>query len=81
MMMGGGWLVGLLVLLLFLLLVGGLIAGAVLLLRPGSGLNPGGPPGLRPVREDDPLEILRSRYARGEITREEYERMREDMRR
>ncbi|WP_406616476.1 SHOCT domain-containing protein [Candidatus Caldatribacterium sp.] len=28
---------------------------------------------------EDPLEILKRRYARGEITREEYERMREDL--
>lgn len=32
-------------------------------------------------REEDPLEILKRRYARGEITREEYERMREDLKR
>lgn len=31
--------------------------------------------------DEDPLEILKRRYARGEITREEYERMREDLKR
>jgi len=29
--------------------------------------------------EQDPLTILRARYARGEITRKEYERMKEDL--
>lgn len=31
--------------------------------------------------DEDPLEILKRRYAPGEITREEYERMREDLKR
>jgi len=31
-------------------------------------------------RTEDPLEILKVRYAKGEITREEYERMREELR-
>ncbi len=35
----------------------------------------------RSPHEEDPLEILKRRYARGEITREEYERMREDLKR
>jgi len=30
-------------------------------------------------REKAPLEIVRDRYARGEITREEFERMRADL--
>lgn len=38
--------------------------------------------GSRPERrsEEDALEILRRRYARGEITREEFNTMREDIR-
>ncbi len=30
-------------------------------------------------RTDAPLDILNKRYARGEITRDEYQRMREDL--
>lgn len=81
MMMGGGWLIGLLVLFLFLLLLVGLVVAGVWLMRPGSGFNLGGPP--RPAARDDEdaVEILRRRYAQGEITREQYETMREDLRR
>jgi putative membrane protein len=42
--------------------------------RPGGPT--GAPPPSAPPRPDDPLEILRARYARGEIDDEEYERRR-----
>lgn len=31
------------------------------------------------VQKQDPLDILKMRYARGEITREQYERMKQDL--
>ena len=40
--------------------------------------QPGGPPGPWP-RKDDALEILKRRYARGEISKEEYEERRRDL--
>jgi len=48
---------------------------------PPPGTPPAGPPGAAlgwgpAPRPDDPLEILRQRYARGEIDDEEYERRR-----
>jgi putative membrane protein len=34
---------------------------------------------LAPLAPDDPLRILKQRYARGEISEEEYRRMREEL--
>jgi putative membrane protein len=66
------WLgLALLFLFLLLILVGGGVVVVVLLARSGSRAGSS--------RGDDALEILRQRYARGEIDREEYERMREDL--
>ena len=42
----------------------------------GSG---GAPSDIRPHPPETPLEIVRKRYARGEITREEFERMKKDL--
>lgn len=65
-------------LLLFLLLSGLLILGAVWLVRavfPGAAPLPG------PSRGPDPTarQILDQRYARGEISKEEYDRIRRDL--
>ena len=79
MMMGGGWLIGLIVLVLFLLLVGGGIAAIVWFVAQGSG-SPRQGSGQEPRRESEALEILRRRYAAGEIDREEFQRMREELR-
>lgn len=38
-----------------------------------------GPPPVRTGRHETPLEILQRRYARGEITKEEYETIRHDL--
>ena len=68
------WLV--LIVAFWVLVIAGLVLGVRWLLRQdrASHLPPGppmAPPGPRP---DDPLEILRQRYARGEIDEEEYAR-------
>jgi len=41
-------------------------------------LTPWDVPGQR-KRQDDPLDILKKRYANGEIGREQFERMKEDL--
>jgi len=68
MIMGGGMWIGLI---LLVLLVGGGIAAAVWFLGQSSKQEP--------RRESDALEILSQRYARGEISREEFQRMRKEL--
>lgn len=76
---GGEWL-GLLLLGLFVLLVLiGLVLIVIWAVRSGStgGSRPGeGPPDRQPTRGDRALEEARARYARGEISREEFEEIR-----
>jgi putative membrane protein len=75
---GLGWMIfGSLMMIVFW---GGLIALIVLAVRglTSSGKRDSGPQG--PSRsEPTALEILKIRYARGEITREEYEEMRQTL--
>lgn len=73
MMYGGGWVVGIVILLLVLLAVGAIVIGGTWLIgrnATAAALTSGNPGA-------DPLEILRRRYASGEITHEEYDTMRE----
>jgi putative membrane protein len=79
MMMGGGLLIGLVVLILFLLLVAGGIAAVVWFVRQGSHTQNQGPGQEPPRQESRALEVLRERYARGEIDREEFQRMRDEI--
>jgi uncharacterized membrane protein len=46
----------------------------------GGGFCCAGGVGGRNAASDDPVRILKSRYAKGEIGREEYERMRGEIR-
>ncbi len=78
MMIGGGWLIGLIVLILVLLLIGGAAVVAVLFI--GQGSRDGSQAvGQELHGEDEALEVLRRRYAAGEIDREEFQRMREEL--
>jgi putative membrane protein len=71
--MGWGWIgLGVLHMALFWVLV---ILGIVVLVKWFAG--GGGASGPRSL--DRPLDILKARYARGEITREQYEQMKRDL--
>ncbi len=69
---GGGWGLGWLFPLVFW---GAIITGIVFLVR-GAGQNGAVSP---PPRGETALDILKKRYARGEITREEFEEMKRDL--
>jgi len=74
-MMGGwnynplGWILALVA---WLLIVGGIVWLVVWLVRNMSGTT-------QPTRTDAAIEILKARYARGEITKEQFNEMKKDL--
>jgi putative membrane protein len=74
MMGGGGWLFGPIMMVIFF----ALLVGAIILILRLIGVDMGGNAsgGGAARKDDDPLEILRMRFARGEIDREEFEERR-----
>ena len=68
----GGWGLGWLFPLVFW---GAIITGVVFVVRAASQGGVGSPP----QGAETPLDILKRRYARGEITREEFEEMKRDL--
>jgi putative membrane protein len=72
----GGMVMMVLVALLVLALLIGLIVAIVLLVRNAQSTASAAAGGFRP---GNALEILKERFARGEITREEYQDMRRDL--
>ncbi|MDA8187799.1 MAG: SHOCT domain-containing protein [Dehalococcoidales bacterium] len=64
---------GIVMLLFWVLVIAGVVSLVVWLFQQGRPRETGAAPGGRA------LDILRERYARGEITREEFERMRRDL--
>ncbi len=75
----GGW--GWWGMVMGLLFWGILLYGLFLLLRSASGSRrvPGWPEEDRERPDEEALRILKARYARGEITREEYLKMKQDL--
>ena len=74
---GGGWLFGPIMMVIFF----ALLVGAIILILRLIGVDMGGNAGSgggggAARKDDDPLEILRMRFARGEIDREEFEERR-----
>lgn len=73
-MWGGGWMfMGPLTMVLFLV---ALIAAIVVVVRLASGRSSRPSPQEREHPTESPLDILKTRYARGEITQAEFEEMR-----
>ena len=70
-MFGGGWLAMIFMAIFWLLLLAGIVVLVVWLATryraPGGGAG------------ESPLDILKARYARGEISQEEFERMKQDI--
>jgi putative membrane protein len=70
-MSGGGWLISILMIIFWLLFIAGIVVLAIWLVNryrvSGS------------IGRETALDILNKRYARGEISREEYERMKQDI--
>ncbi len=72
--MGGMWVFPLLMILLILVSV--FVLARVLLGRDGSGPSVQDQYRRAPQLDESPLEIAKRRYARGEITKEEFEEIR-----
>jgi putative membrane protein len=68
---------GLIFLILLIVVVVGLVVASIWLIGRGQKLNSNRQNETSPG--DEPLEILRRRYARGEISRAEYESMHHDL--
>ena len=72
--------IGMLIMLLFwVLVIGGVVWLVVTLVRGGQGRSATQPllPSAPPVQT--PLDILKVRYARGEISKEQFDEMRRDL--
>ena len=69
---GGFWWMWIVMVAFWILIIGGIVWLVLWLARQGEAARPG-------ARGVSPLDIIRERYARGEITRDEYEQMRRDL--
>ncbi len=76
---GGMLFGGLMMLVIWLLVIGGVIWLVVTLARGGRIVN-SAPSNLGgPVPGQTPLDVLNMRYAKGEITKEQYDQLRRDL--
>ncbi len=80
----GGWLGIILMVVFWVLVITLIVLGIRWLIRSDRNSRLSGGPGVGPgwgggPSPDDPLEILRQRYARGEIDDEEFERRRKTL--
>jgi putative membrane protein len=66
-MFGGGWMI-----IVWIVIVGLIVWGVIALTRRGSSRSESG-------ANRTPLDIARERYAKGEITKEEFEHIKKDL--
>ena len=66
-MYGGGWMI-----IPWIIIIGLIVWGVVVLIRRGGSVSNTG-------EKRSPLDIAKERYARGEISKEEFERIKEDI--
>jgi putative membrane protein len=71
---GWGWIMMIGMILFWVLIIGAMVWLAIVMFR-----RPGGIAGGPGAGNETPLEILKKRFARGEISRDEYERMKRDL--
>jgi putative membrane protein len=69
MMFFGGWMI-----IVWIIIIGLIVWGVIALVRYASRNTSSGPSGRL-----SPLDIAKERYARGEITKEEFERIKKDL--
>jgi putative membrane protein len=69
----GGWHIGAIVMLVLLVVIIGLVVwGVMTLVKHGRSVS-------RSVAEVDALDIAKKRYARGEITKEQFDQIKKDL--
>jgi putative membrane protein len=79
MMMGGGILAGFVLLVVFVLVVIGIVVAIVWLARQNAGSPMNKTTYSSHTSQNDALDILKRRYASGEITKDQYEEMKKDI--
>lgn len=79
MIMGGDILVAIFLLIFFILVIVGVMVLAIWVFRQHTRNLSGNIPYIHRSSQEDALDILRRRYASGEITKEQFDEMRRDI--
>jgi putative membrane protein len=79
MMMGGGILAGFVLLIVFVLVVIGIVLGVIWIVRQNAGFSMNKSSYSQHASQNDALDILKRRYASGEITKDQFEEMKKDI--
>jgi len=79
MMMGGGILAGFVLLVVFVLVVIGIVLAVIWIVRQNAGSSMNKSSYSAHTSYNDALDILKRRYASGEITKDQFEEMKKDI--